>query len=44
VSAATLLAAARDILKHDTSNAKDAIRELGEEVDDVRRRYLAERG
>jgi hypothetical protein len=39
-----LLAAARDKLRADTSEAKEAIRELGEEVDDVRRRYLAERG
>jgi hypothetical protein len=40
----TLLAAAREKLCADTSKAKEAIRELGEEVDDVLRRYLAERG
>jgi hypothetical protein len=40
----SLLAGAREQLRADTSEAKEAIRELGEEVDDVLRRYLAERG
>jgi hypothetical protein len=38
--AAQLLANARDALKE---SPEEAVRELAEEIDDVRRRYLAER-